>query len=1141
MTTNPVTQKNMALNWKNAICGICPAGCWVQVGMQNGKLVDIKADTGHSLGMICRRGEHAPEIIYSENRLKYPMKRKGEKGNLEFERISWDEAYDIITSNLIKIKEESGPEAVSIYTGRGAFELSLCDMYQPKGIAVSSASNVLFPFGSPNTMGVGALCYVSFAMIAPHLIMGRMLINMFIDKENAEMLFVWGANPATDSPPLDMYRLESAAQRGAQIIVIDPRRTETVSRTNATWIPIRPGTDGALALSMIEVMIDEDLYDDDFAENWCHGFDQFKTYVQHFKPESTEKITGVPAETIRYLARQLARSTGACPVMYTGLEYSDSGIQAIRAVHTLFALAGQLDVPGGLGLSMLNTHFPINRDCNQENPDLDLAVARDKFPIYSDYRGESHASGLVNSVLNGEPYKIRGLIIHGASLLTSWPQTSLWRETLSKLDFQVCIDRQLTADAAYADIVLPATTMFEIDSYMTYGPIFRLREKVIDPVGEALNDYLIMAELAKRLGYGELYPQSEEDMIRFALRDSDFTLEDIKKAGGSVKITTPMMEYKKWEKGKLRADGQPGFDTPTGKFEIWSTILEDHGYEPLPKYVEPEEGPLADPKLSKKFPLVFNSGARPHTDFRSQHHGIKGLLIDNPEPTVEMSSGDAEKRGISSGDLVEVQTLRGAVSFRARVTDDIVAGAVECNMGGGTPVGPKAWQEWNVNELTDLTKYDQISGFPVYKALLCEIVKIKEGTDSDRKNIQKNVCLSGNLFQLEKKRNKPDQYIYLDNNATTPVADVVKEEMIPYLKSNFGNPSAIHGIGRDARDGVDTARRQVARLINARPRSIIFTGGGSEADNLALKGIVFGKKDQGDHIITSSIEHPAILKTGKFLENIGYHVTYLDVDQDGMINPEDLKAAITERTILVSIMMANNEVGTIQPIKELCKIAQDRDVLFHTDAVQAAGKIPIDVRDLNVDLLTLSAHKFHGPKGVGALYVKKGLELEALIHGGKQENHLRAGTENVAGIVGMGKAAELAVLDARDTNKMSKLRDYLQQQIKKMIPSTKLNGHRKNRIPNTLNLTLPEVRGESLVMALDQHGIALSSGSACKSGSPDPTHVLLAMGRSEEEAHCSVRFSLSHQTTDKDIKDTLRALKVVLDDMETTVRFLPCK
>ncbi|HEB86247.1 MAG TPA: aminotransferase class V-fold PLP-dependent enzyme [Gammaproteobacteria bacterium] len=1131
-----------AIEWKKGVCGICPAGCWIEAGMQDGKMVDIRADKSHQLGMICRRGQHAPEIIYSEQRLKYPMKRVGPKGSHAFERISWDEAYDCIVKNLNAIKTESGPEAVSIYTGRGAFELSLCDMYQPKGVAVSSASNILFPFGSPNTMGVGALCYVSFAMIAPDVTLGSMLINMYTDMENAELLVIWGTNPATDSPPLDMARLEAAAKRGCDIVLIDPRYTETAKRTGAEWIPIRPGTDGALALSMMGVLIDEDLYDEKFVDQWTLGFDELVTYVQHFRPEVVEKITGVAADKIRDLARRIARATGAAPVMYTGLEYSNSGIQAIRAVLSLFAISGHLDTPGGTGLAMRDQHFPINRSCNQQNPDLPRAAARDKFPIYSDYRGESHASGLVDAVLHGEPYPIRGLIIHGASLLTSWPQTPVWRETLSKLDFVVSIDRQLTADAAYADIVLPAATMFEIDSYMVYGPIFRLREKLIEPVGEARNDYLIMAELAERLGYGHLYPQTEEDMIRFALKDSTYTLEDIQRHGGWVKLPTPMMEYKKYEKGALRADGKPGFETPSGKFEIWSSKLEEYGYEPLPKYVEPIEGPQAAPELSQHFPLVFNSGARPQTDFRSQHHGIKGLNKDNPEPVVEINSDDARERGIEQGDLVEVRTPRGAVPFRARVSQDIVRGAIEANMGGGTPVGPHAWQEWNVNELTDLDNYDEISGFPVYKALLCEVLKVESGNAEVKARLahSQKGREAGLTFKTHS-RKKIKQQIYLDNNATTAIAQSVKDAMLPYLDSLFGNPSSIHSTGRDAREAVDKARRQIARLIGARPKRIIFTGGGSEADNLALKGVAFSRASSGRHIITSRIEHPAILQTTAFLERQGFRITYLEVDREGLIQSQQLEEALTDETILVSIMLANNEVGTIQPIRQLVQIAHARGVLFHTDAVQAAGKIPIDIEELEVDLLSLSGHKFHAAKGVGALYVRKGVELESLIHGGQQESGRRAGTENVPAIVGMGKAAELALQSLQKSPAMARLRDRLQEGIQTLVPHSHLNGHPERRLPNTLNMTLPGLRGESLVVALDQHGISFSSGSACKSGSPKPTHVLMAMGCSQADAHCAVRFSLDAGTTEKDIDVTLAELKNVLLEIETTVRFLPCK
>ncbi|MBZ0266872.1 cysteine desulfurase, partial [bacterium] len=378
-------------------------------------------------------------------------------------------------------------------------------------------------------------------------------------------------------------------------------------------------------------------------------------------------------------------------------------------------------------------------------------------------------------------------------------------------------------------------------------------------------------------------------------------------------------------------------------------------------------------------------------------------------------------------------------------------------------------------------------------------------------------------------------------NATTRVADPVREAMLPFLETAHGNPSSIHGTGRAARDAMEQARRQVAALVGARPRRIVFTGSGSEADNLAIKGIAFARRDRGNHIVTSSIEHPAILKTGRFLERLGYRITVLPVDADGRVSPDKLRDAIDDETILVSVMMASNEVGTIQPIRELCAVAHERGVAFHTDAVQAAGKIPIRVDELGVDLLTISGHKFHGPKGVGALYVRAGIELEPLVHGGDQERKLRAGTENVPAIVGMGRAAELAMETLREVDRVRALRDRLEAGVRGLVPGAVLNGHETDRLANTVNLTLPDLRGESLVIALDQKGMALSSGSACKSGNPEPTHVLLAMGRSEEEAHCSVRFSLSSSTTEDDVDRTLHALGEVLREIESTVRFLPCK
>ncbi|MFC1846373.1 IscS subfamily cysteine desulfurase, partial [Chloroflexota bacterium] len=609
-----------------------------------------------------------------------------------------------------------------------------------------------------------------------------------------------------------------------------------------------------------------------------------------------------------------------------------------------------------------------------------------------------------------------------------------------------------------------------------------------------------------------------------------------------VKLPTPMIEYKKWRKGGLRRDGSPGFDTPTGKFEIWSTILEDYGYEALPKYIEPLEGPKGSPDMVEDFPLVFNSGARPQTDFRSQHHGIDALVKENPEPTVELNIEDARARGIKDGDLVEVSTLRGAIPFRAVVTKDIIQGAVECNMGGGTPVGPEAWKEWNVNELTDISNYDRISGFPVYKALLCNVAKIEQGMGKKQGKVRKRMKEDKtNLVISHAQKRKYHERIYLDNNATTQIDDEVRKSMVPYLETSYGNPSSIHGLGRNAREAVDNARRQVSKLINAQPRRVVFTGGGSEANNLALKGVAFAYRDRGNHIITTAIEHPAVLRTCQFLEKNGCEITYLDVDKNGWLDPDKLRKAITENTVLVSIMMANNEVGTILPVKELCMVAHESGVLFHTDAIQAVGKINVDVEDLNIDMLSIAGHKYHAPKGTGALYIKKDIKLEPVIHGGKQENGLRAGTENVPAIVGFGKASELAMQALRNSCKAESLRLELYKGIEKLVPGAKLNGHPEKCLPNTLNLFLPNIRGESMVIALDQRGISLSSGSACKSGSIEPSHVLIAMGMTEEEAHCSVRFSLSRFTTEEDIEGTLEAVKQVLEEIETTVRFIPCK
>ena len=371
--------------------------------------------------------------------------------------------------------------------------------------------------------------------------------------------------------------------------------------------------------------------------------------------------------------------------------------------------------------------------------------------------------------------------------------------------------------------------------------------------------------------------------------------------------------------------------------------------------------------------------------------------------------------------------------------------------------------------------------------------------------------------------------IYLDNAATTAVSKPVLEKMLPYFSTIYGNASTIYETGREARKALEEARRAVAEAINCKPNEIYFTAGGSESDNWAIKGTAYANKAKGKHIITSKIEHHAVLHTCQFLEKQGFDVTYLPVDEYGRVSVEDVEKAIRPDTILISIMTANNEIGTLQPVEKIGEIAKAHKVLFHTDAVQAIGAIEVDVEKWHVDMLSMSGHKFHAPKGVGVLYVRNGVRLENLVHGGAQERGRRAGTENVSGIVGLGEAIRLATANIPEKAKrLSALRDKLINGILSSIPDVRLNGHPTERLPNNANVSIRYVEGEAMLLRLDMNGIAASSGSACTSGSLDPSHVLLAIGLPHEIAHGSLRFSLTDTTTEEEIDEVLRVLPGII-------------
>ena len=371
--------------------------------------------------------------------------------------------------------------------------------------------------------------------------------------------------------------------------------------------------------------------------------------------------------------------------------------------------------------------------------------------------------------------------------------------------------------------------------------------------------------------------------------------------------------------------------------------------------------------------------------------------------------------------------------------------------------------------------------------------------------------------------------IYMDNSATSPVKEEVFNAMIPYLKEEFGNPSTFYKLGRDAKKAVEQAREQVARLINAETKEIIFTSGGTESDNMAIKGIAYKLEDKGKHIITTEIEHPAGLRTCEFLEARGFEITYIPVQENGIIDVNDIKDAIRKDTILISVMHANNEIGTIQPIVEVGKIAKEKDIVFHVDAVQSVGKIPVDVKEANIDLLSISSHKIYGPKGVGAIFIRKGVRLETLIHGGGQENGLRSGTENVPGIVGFGKAAELAYehLD-ENIEKLTEIRDALIEKILDRVPESYLNGDRENRLPNNANFRFAAIEGEGLILRLDAKGINGATGSACSSKSLKASYVLSSLGLEDAEIHGSLRLSLGTENTIEDVDVVVDAIEEVV-------------
>lgn len=699
------------------ICGVCPGGCAVEATLEDGRLVKVEPLRGAPYANLCVRGRHAPEVVYSPHRLKTPLIRTGERGAGKFREASWDEALDLAAHKMNEIKGKYGPQALLSHSGRGAFEQSLAEFCSARD---GVANTLLLPFGSPNIASTGSLCFVSYGILAPMANFGLPGACLNPDLENSNLIVVWGTNPVTDSPPVFFKRIVKAQRSKAKVIAVDQMRCDIAGRADQ-WVGVRSGTDGALILGLLNVVISEKLYDREFVENWTLGFAALSDYVREFTPAEVERITRVPAETVTALAREIALTEGVSLRTYTGLEYTNSGVQNIRALYILWALTGNLDVPGGLLLAA-----PKGRRLRREGfeePSEVLPIGAEKYPLFYELTRCAHFMEFPAAALEGKPYPVKGLLINGSSVLTSYPQPEIFEEAYRSLDFMLVIDLVMTRDALFADIVLPSATYYEINSYQFYPGYARLRRRLTEPVGQSKNSAMIMAELAGRLGYGHLYPQSEEELIEEAFAGNPGLLEALRNSPDGVEIPLPERRCKKYELGLLRRDGKPGFPTPSGKMEIASSLMAKHGYDPLPVYTEPEEGPLRDPELYRQYPLVLNTGARIQSTFRSQHLNVPGLVRLQDKPLALINPVDAADRGIEDGDRVLVSTRRGQVFFYADVTENVLPGQVEINMGGGNPTQVEAWRRANVNILTDFNNRDPVSGFPVFKALLCQVEK----------------------------------------------------------------------------------------------------------------------------------------------------------------------------------------------------------------------------------------------------------------------------------------------------------------------------------------------------------------------------------------------------------------------------------
>ena len=670
------------------VCPMCPAGCGMDAFLKGGKVVGVDAMMEHPMGTICERGRAAVEWQYSPDRLTYPKRKTGE----EWKRLSWDEALDLAANELTKIKEKYGPEALAIHMGNPFIDKSIDVITRIFTQA----------YGTPN-FATGASYCNAVAVVSNRLTFGHVSNPNY---SASKCIVLWGANPA-NSAPAAMMVIREQRKKGTKVIVVDPRVSETVKEGVDLHVRVKPGTDGALALALIKVILDEELYDKKFVDEWSIGFGNLPEAVKDYTPEKAEEITGIPAGTIREFARTYATVRPGCIMQGISPQHSINATQTNRAMAILMGITGNIDVPGG---NMYVTKQGYKFPGVWEKLPPPKRISLKEHPYFVETYRQNSNNLVFHQMITGDPYPVKGLVVQGCNVMLTWPNTNKVKKALANLDFMMVIDVMENSTTKAADLVLPAATMFEKNEIHNYAglalPMIGMTRKAVEPLGEAWPEFNIWTELGKRMGYEDWFRwNTHEEFLREILAPVEVEYDDV------VEVPRGVFYGTKQNLKKYRRDG---FATPSGKFEIFSERLASFGYDPLPTYTESPESPSSQPELAKDYPLILSVGSRIRYFTHAQHRNLASLREKYPDHFLQIHPLDAEKFGIKDGNEVRVETLRGSVVIQARVTEDVLPGCVNMEHG---------WEESNGNFLTDDERRDPIMGFTEFRVNLCQVSK----------------------------------------------------------------------------------------------------------------------------------------------------------------------------------------------------------------------------------------------------------------------------------------------------------------------------------------------------------------------------------------------------------------------------------